>query len=317
MSELNNMNTYLFDLVRKNIKLFLIIGVLAAIASVIFSSPTFIAPKYKSTAIVYPSNLGEYSDESPIEQMVQWFESRSIKNSVIAELDLASHYDIDTEAKLGSYYVLLEYGSNVSVNETKYESAEIVVTDTDPEMAFKIASANIRYFNELVRAEHKKRAKEDLITAKNQLEKIQYELDSVSSELKKIRTEYNIISYGAQSEEVTKGYLGTFDGANRTSINKEEIKILKKNIEEKGGDFVMLDQRVYHLLDAYKYWEEEYNKVLMVYNREMTYTNMVTAPSVSYKKVYPIRWLIVISSTLMAVFFAFVVLLFLNKFKRD
>lgn len=48
----------------------------------------------------------------------------------------------------------------------------------------------------------------------------------------------------------------------------------------------------------------------------MTYTNTVTKPVVSYKKVYPIRWLIVAISTFGAVFFAFVVLLFQNKIKK-
>jgi len=107
--DLKSMNTGLFKLVIKNYKLLAIVGVIAIVLSAVFSSPAFIAPKYKSTAIVYPSNLGEYSEESPIEQMMQWFDSRKIKDRVIEENDLAEHYEIDKEGELYSYYMLEEY----------------------------------------------------------------------------------------------------------------------------------------------------------------------------------------------------------------
>lgn len=316
MSDLANMNSNLFQIALKNKKILIIVGLVAAVLSAVFSSATFIKPKFKSQAIVYPSNLGEYSEESPIEQMMQWFESRTIKENVIKEFNLAEHYDIKPEDKLADYYLMLEYDDNVKISETKYESAEIVVTDTDPEIAYKMVNSIIENVNKVIRAEHKKRALEDLITVETQFNRIKSNLDSVSSELKKIRKEYHIINYSVQSEEVMRGYLRTFDGASKTSSNYDEIIKLMNNIEEKGGDFINLEQRVYHILDAYKYWESEFIKADKTYRRVMTYTNIVTKPVVSYKKVYPIRWLIVAISTFGAVFFAFVVLLFQNKIKK-
>lgn len=314
MFDLKNMNSNIIAIALKNLKLLIAVGVVAGVLSIVFSSPTFIDPKFQSQAIVYPSNLGEYSEESPIEQMMQWFESRTIKENVIKELNLAEHYDIDTKTdSLGHYWLLLEYDENVSINETKYESAEITVTDTDPEVAYKMVNAIIENLNKVIRSEHKKRAKEDLVTIENQFNLVKKELDSVSLELTKIRKGYNIINYGSQAEEVMRGYLRTIEGANKANINNSEILRLKENLEEKGGDFIILDQRVYQLLDLYKAWEKEYKNALKIVNREMTYTNMVTKPFISYKKVYPVRWLIVVFSTFSAVFFAFVVLLFLNK----
>lgn len=316
MSDLATMNSNFFQIALKNKKTLIIVGVVSAALSVVFSSPTFIKPKFKSQAIVYPSNLGEYSEESPIEQMMQWFESRTIKESLIKEFNLAEHYDIDPANKLADYYLLLEYDENVVISETKYESAQISVTDTDPELAFKMVNSIIDNLNKVIRVEHKKRALEEFKTVETQFDKIKIELDSVSKELKKIRTDFNIIDYATQAEEVTKGYLRTFDGASKTSSNYEEIIKLKKNIEEKGGDFITLDQRVYHLLDAYKFWENEFFKATSNINRVMTYTNLVSEPAISYKKVYPIRWLIVSLATFGTVFFAFVIILFQQKIKK-
>lgn len=316
MSDLANMNSNLFQIALKNKKTLLIVGVVSTILSVVFSSSTFIKPKFKSQAIVYPSNLGEYSEESPIEQMMQWFESRSIKENVIKEFNLAEHYDINPADKLADYYLSLEYSDNIKINETRYESAEIVVTDTDPEQAYKMVYSIIDNLNKVIRAEHKKRADEDLLTTKNQLTKIKNDLDSTSNELKKIRKNYHIINYPAQSEQVMRGYLRTFDGASKTTSNFDEIVKLKNNIEEKGGDFINLEQRVYHLLEAYQFYEKEYHEAVKVATRVMTYTNLVSKPAISYKKVYPIRWLIVSLSTFGAVFFAFVIILFQQKIKK-
>lgn len=316
MSDLATMNSNFFQIALKNKKTLIIVGVVSAVLSVVFSSPTFIKPKFKSQAIVYPSNLGEYSEESPIEQMMQWFESRTIKENVIKEFNLAEHYDINPADKLADYYLLLEYDENVVISETKYESAQISVTDTDPELAFKMVNSIIDNLNKVIRTEHKKRALEEFKTVETQFDKIKIELDSVSKELKKIRTDFNIIDYATQAEEVTKGYLRTFDGASKTSSNYEEIIKLKKNIEEKGGDFITLDQRVYHLLDAYKFWENEFFKATSNINRVMTYTNLVSEPAISNKKVYPVRWLIVALATFGTVFFAFVIILFQQKIKK-
>jgi capsular polysaccharide biosynthesis protein len=317
MSNLEHLNSNLLQIALKNKKTLIIVGFSAVVLSIVFSSPTFIEPKFKSQAIVYPSNLGEYSEESPIEQMMQWFESRTLKENVIKEHDLAKHYDINVEEdKLGEYYLFLEFDENVKISETRYESAQITVTDTDPEKAFQMVNSVINNFNKVVIDEHRKRAKEDLITVETQFNRIKKDLDSVSNELKKIRKDFSIINYGVQSEEVMKGYLRTFDGASKTSSNTEEILRLKKNLEEKGGDFITLDQRVYQLLESYKYWETEFIKANKTYTREMTYTNLVSKPTISHKKVYPIRWLIVALSTFGAVFFAFVVILFQGRIQK-
>ena len=98
--------------------------------------------------------------------MMQWFDSREIKERVINSNDLYTHYDIDSENKLAYYYMLEEFDENISVTETKYESAEINVLDTDPEKAKKIVLSMITNFDDVIRTAHKKRALEDLTSQK-------------------------------------------------------------------------------------------------------------------------------------------------------
>ncbi|MGB0887469.1 MAG: Wzz/FepE/Etk N-terminal domain-containing protein [Vicingaceae bacterium] len=317
MIDLKNMNSNLFNVITKNIKLLGIVGIAAAILSVIFSSSMFIAPKFKSTAIVYPSNLGEYSEESPIEQMLQWFDSKKVKDAVIKDNDLYSHYEIDEEDKLSSFYILEEYNENISVTETKYESAEITVLDTDPEKAYIIAQSIIDNFSKEIRKVHKQRAEEEFTAIDKEFNRVKEQLYSVSENLKKLRVEYHIINYGSQSDHVSKGFLKTFEGANSSSVNTQEILKLKKNIEEKGGEFIMSEKRFYHLISSYNYWENEYLKSKRSIERKMTYTNIVNSPQIPVKKVYPVRWIIVLLSTFGALAFTFVLLLFKSQLNSE
>jgi capsular polysaccharide biosynthesis protein len=290
MFDIKNMNNNFIEIALKNFKLLFIVGAVAAILSVVLSSPKFIEPKFQSQAIVYPSNLQEYSEESPIEQMMQWFESVSIKDKIIEEYNLAEHYDIEVEKdKLGYYYLLMEYDENISINETKYESAEISVIDTDPEMAFKITNSIIKHFNDVVKNVHRKRADEDLKTASEKMERVKIEMDSVIRKL-------NIM-----------------DGIDEDN----KMLSLKGDLSNKSSSYILYSQRATDLNALYQEFKIEYHDILNQRLREMTYTNVVTEPYASYKKVYPVRWLILVISTFSAIFFTFIVLLFSYRLKNN
>jgi len=49
---------WLVGVVKDNLKLFLLVAVLSAVAGIVISLPVFMTPKFKSTAIVYPTNVG-------------------------------------------------------------------------------------------------------------------------------------------------------------------------------------------------------------------------------------------------------------------
>ncbi len=293
MAELKTLNTYLFEIIIKNIKLFIIVGITAIVAATLFSSPTFISPKYKSTAIVYPSNLVKYSKESPIEQMMQWFESVDIKDKVIADNNLIEHYKIDKEDKLYYYYLLNEYDDNISVSETKYESAEITVKDEDPKVAYKIVNSVIDNFNKVVRKIKLKREVEDFKKLEYRYHRVLAQLDSIGVEVQLLDNPKAKITSGI------KNYLR-----------------LKEDITKSSNNYILNNDKLTTLLEEYAKINQDYNYTLAIMNNKRTYTNLVVKPYINYKKVYPIRWLIVVSSLFGALFFTFITLLFIKKIKN-
>ena len=113
-----------FDLMQIILKwkltLAIVLGV-SIILSAVFSSAYFIKPKYKSVAIIYPSNLMPYSQESPTEQMLQLFQSDSIFDHVVAHFNLISHYKLDSLSPTIYNELLFLYNENVSIKKTEEE----------------------------------------------------------------------------------------------------------------------------------------------------------------------------------------------------
>lgn len=94
-----------------------VIGIIAIIAAVIFSSPFFIKPLYKSTVILYPTasnsiskvllsdnpgntkDILEFGEDEQTEQMLQVLHSNKIRDKIISKYNLLDHYEIKENSK--------------------------------------------------------------------------------------------------------------------------------------------------------------------------------------------------------------------------
>src|ERR1051326_6327401 len=125
----------------------LIAAVIAVVLSSVFSSSFFIKPKFKSTAVIYPSNLMPYSQESPTEQMIQLFQSDSIFNDVVKHFNLVQHYGLDSASPVLRNELMGIFNENISIKKTEYEAVRIESMDQDPKVACDIINEMIRSFN--------------------------------------------------------------------------------------------------------------------------------------------------------------------------
>lgn len=292
------------------------IVLLGIILAAIFSSPWFITPKFKSYALVYPSNIEPYSEESQSEQMLQFLQSADIRDSIIKEYNLAERYEIDPSYKYFQTAMISEYSKNVVISKTPYESIRIEVTDADPQVACNMVNSIIDLYDKEVLKLHREKYKEVVDIWKDRLQQKQAEIDSVETKLYKIRTEYGIIDYPNQSREVARGYLRTVDGDNAAkNINTPAVMKLKENIEKYGGIYTYYNDRYYDLIAEYGKVKMEYDAALMHYNRDITYTNVISQPFPADKKSYPVRWVIVVLTALGVFFVSFLVVLFIENYE--
>mgnify|MGYP006309887991 CR=1 FL=1 len=123
----------------------IIVTVVAMIAAVIFSSPFFITPKYKSTVILYPAatnaiskalltesssaqdDILKFGEDEETEQLLQILHSNRIRDKIISKYNLMEHYEIDPEARFPMTELLKQYRSNINFRLTEFMSVEISI----------------------------------------------------------------------------------------------------------------------------------------------------------------------------------------------
>ncbi|MCX6273925.1 MAG: hypothetical protein NTV09_01790 [Bacteroidetes bacterium] len=313
------MNSYLqsadiFKIINQSRKPLIIVGVIAAIASAIFSGPDFIKPRYKSESVMYPSNLTKYSDESPTEQMIQLLQSSDIRDSVINAFSLYQHYEIDSvKNKTHRTEIFKMYDQNVSISKTEYESVNIVVYDTDPIYAAGIIDSMVSYLNKKARFMQREKSYEVLAMSRQRLSLKKMEMDSIEALIQTYRDKYGLLEYKTQAKEYARAYLKAIQSGSPRAL--AESKQMLTSLGEKGGEFSALSEHLWRVRGAFNDLKQEYETYLNDVSKVLTYANIVTYPVPADKKSYPIRWLIVVISVSSSLFMAFLVLLFLDSKK--
>ena len=291
---------------------FIIVTAASFILSLVFSSEFFIPPHYKSFATVYPSNIIPYSSETPSEQLLQLSESSDIRNSLIRKFKLAAHYRIDTSAKAGLSELINTYQSNVEVKQTQFNSIEIQVFDTDPQMACDMVNQIINSVNLKARSLQREKTKELVVIIGNQMKEKKKQIDSITTVLQELRVKYQLLDYDIQVKEVTRNYLLALSTGARKE-NLKDIDVLMRNLQEKGGECYQLKQTFDVVLESYNTAKLEYDKAMSDLYKDLTYINVVSKPFPADKKSYPVRWLIALASMASANLFLFLILMMITK----
>jgi capsular polysaccharide biosynthesis protein len=263
-----------------------ILTVVAALVSLVVSSSYVMKPRFKSVAIVYPSNINPYSEESQTEQMLQWLNSSDVRNAVIQKFDLANHYKISPKEKY--FATILEgiYKKNVSISKTQYESIEVSVADEDPVMARDMATAILDFTDKKISDVHKVKFMEVIDALEVTLKAKRNEIDSIKGLYRDIAVKYGVYDIGGQTQEITRGELRTVAGGGG-NINTANVSRLKNGMMEKSGDLIFLNNRIWNLGNEYNELMRRYDLARLDVNRKTTFINLVTPPFQADKKFYP------------------------------
>lgn len=296
---------------------FLVAGAIAVLLSAIFSGPTFIKPKFASTARIYPTNLWVLSEESETEQMLEIINSRDIKFKVIDVFNLDEVYKIRRDDPHYMTFMLDTYNKNVNAGKTKFETVEIKVMDHDPQRASDMCDSIIHFFNKKVRNMHKAKDWEMVEILSRELDKKKIALDTVIPRLDYIRKEYGILDFKSQVEKVTEGYMNALASGRATTSDARKIQELYNNLAEKGTQTRLLENQFKYLVSSIDSITRLREVHLSEFEKNITYAHIVEYPVPADKKSYPVRWLIVAFSTLAAVFLAMLVFLILDYRKND
>ncbi len=292
----------------KNKKVFVLVVIGAAVLS--YGASFLIKEKFKSNSVVYPVNLFRNSEESPSEQLLQYFLSEDVKLKIAKDFNLFSRYGVDTlSTKGGKALFDFMYMENVLISPTIYESIDITIKDEDPAFAQKLNAALVLNTNQLIKESKRKIVNQYLENTKKVIDIQSKELDSLSTSILKIKTEYNILDENDQAKYLSK-QLST-----GSSLN-ESAQLTVKGIKEKGTELKVLDGRVKSTLKSYTQIKIKNDAYLLDVSGDMDFYVYVSKPNLQDKKCTPIRWVIVMISSLSAFLMTLVFFLYKNRSKE-
>jgi capsular polysaccharide biosynthesis protein len=309
-------NQNLLEIIWKWKKHLIIVGILAIVLSAFFSSSIFIKPKFKSTARIYPSNnIYVFSEESQSEQLLEIISALDIKLRVIDAFNLSDVYKISKDEPQYLTYMLAEFNDNVKFKKTEFETIEIQVLDTDPKRSCAMCDSIINFLDDKVRSMHRIKYEEVVRIARKDYSALSHQVDSIEERLNFFRKEYQIVDYSTQAKEITKGMVSVLAQQKMNTAGGKVLEKWMKNFTEKGGEFVLLDQQQKLLVIQRSELKKILDESISNATKKIIYGLKVQSPVPADKKSYPTRSLIMLISTLSALFVALLAILLLENKK--
>ena len=220
-----------------------IVRLLAAVATYIFTGPKFITPLYKANVIFYPTsntnlsttlltepgNQGysvlEFGNDEDAEQLLLILSSDDMKNNVVLKFELAAHYGLDTSNNISMLSLRTMFNKNLEVKQTEYKAIEVVVFDKDPKLAAEIANYIANYADAKKNDIQKVKAKEALNIITEEYTRQINMMDSLNKSLAELRA-LGIYDYFEQSSQLNEAYT-----INKIRLEQEQalLKVYEEN----------------------------------------------------------------------------------------
>lgn len=320
-------NLVLF-LIKKR-KPLIIITLAAAVVSSIVS--LLIDNKFQSTVIMFPANsnsisktlmaedvtgkndITAFGEEEQAEQMLQILNSDEIRWKIIEKYNLMQHYEIDQDEKYKLTKLYKEYDSNISFKRTEFMSVRIDVLDKNPDTAAMIANDIAALLDSARNRMQQDRAREGLAIIEDKYFEMRDYLQLLEDSLTTLR-EYGVHDYEKQIEMLSQEYYKVLAQGNTSAAKKLEDKL--EVLAKYGSAHISMTEILEYERERLALLRAKYEETKADAERSMTYKFIVNNAYPSEKKAYPIRWLIVVVSTISTLVLAILSLIFIENYKR-
>jgi capsular polysaccharide biosynthesis protein len=320
-------STNLFVLLYTWRKPILIVSIAAAVLSAGMS--LIMKERYKSTVILYAEqqhsfgaqlledvqkeDLLTFGEEEDAERLLQIINSDQVRNKIIDKYKLWDVYEIDRQQAGANTLIAKEYQDNVSAQLTKFGSVEVAVLDENPNNARDMANDIALYADSVANRLRSERAMVAFKYAESSLQSLLNEVKTMEDSMKVLQ-EMGVYSYLDQIAALTEMY-GTAIAQghpDRALQLKQQMDFLSKY----GTTYVNLETNLKEAYDKLNVLRKRYDLMKIDVESNIPVMRVVDYASAADKKSFPIRWLIVVMSTISAFVFTFIVLLIVDNFNR-
>ena len=314
---------FLCNLLWKYRKSVLIILTSAALLALLFSSPLFITPLYKSTVILYPTSSNsiskvlisttyqsnkdilEFGETEQTEQMLQVLNSNRIRDKVIERFNLMEHYGIKPTQKYPYTKLNKLYDNRIKFRRTEYNAVRITVLDTDAALAAEIANEIAELFDSTMNTMQKEVAIKAFKLVETEYNSLCAEMAALEDSLNTLRS-LGVFDYESQVEMLSQ-QLAVELGRS----NYQGVKNIQKQLDilaQYGGAYYAINEKLDHDRLQLSLVKTKYEEAKVDATEDIPHKFVVTSAYQAEYKDYPIRWIIVVV-TVMATFLFLILLL--------
>jgi len=313
---LNTMEDNYFD--SSNLYVFLYkyklhLGVLFVLSALVSSLVSLnIQEKYKSVAVVYPSNTSsvakalissrfggktdimEFGEDEKSEQLLEVLNSDKVRSRLVDQYDLMAHYDIKLDETSTPNYDLNEiFSENISYSQNKNMAVEIQVLDHSPDTAALIAQSVLEILDNVMNDIQKERAVQGFAVVKKAYNDLNADIQKMEDSLAFIMSK-GVLSIKSQSEVYGSAYTKAIAKGNMKAAEllQSKLDILAKY----GAKYISLKETLENERLRLSELRGKYDEAKVDAEARIQNYFVVTNPYAAEKKSYPIRWLIVLLS---------------------
>lgn len=306
----------------------LLIGIASIVLSFIFSLPFFITPKYLSTVIMFPTSsnsiskalLGdnasakqdilEFGIDEQTEHMLQILNSSRIRERVIKKFDLLKHYDINPKSSYKNTLLQKEYEGNITFKRTEFMAVKISVLDKDPEMAANIANSIADLLDSVKNDMQRDRAMQGFRIVEAEYEQLKEDVRAKEDSLSVLR-KLGVNDYETQASMMNQQLAIEIAKNNTRGIKALEEKLNILSLY--GGPYVSLRDALEYEKKQLSLIKSKFDEARIDANESLPQKFVVESAFKSEEKAYPIRWLIMLSTTISALILAVILIIILEK----
>ena len=304
---------YLCKLLVEYRKPILIILAVAALCAVIFTTPYFITPLYKSTTVIYPTSSNSISkvlisttyqsdkdlmnigEDEQTEQMLQVLNSNRVRDKVISRFNLMEHYNIKANSKYPITKLNKLYDARIKFRRTEYNAVKITVLDADAALSARIANEIAEIFDSTMNQMQKEVAIEAFRIVEQEYNTLVDEMNRLEDSLNTLRR-LGVFDYESQVEMLSQQMAVELGRGNTQGINniQKQLDVLA----EYGGASYAINERLDNDRLQLSLVKSKYEEAKVDATEFIPHKFVVTSAFQAERKSYPVRWIILVVTVL-------------------
>jgi uncharacterized protein involved in exopolysaccharide biosynthesis len=223
------------------------------------------------------------------------------------------HYRINKDGKYPLTELNKMFEENISFNRTEYLSVRIDVMDEDPLMAADIANEISALLDTVKTRMQHDRALQALAIVQKEYHDFTKYLTAREDTLNKLRN-LGVLDYDSQVERLSEAYGKALLANNSKAVGEIDEKLAI--LAQYGGVYTSITQDMEHDREALSRLKTKFEESRVDATDKIPHKFVVNQAKPSEKKSYPVRWLIVLVSTLATFILSVVTVIIIENIQR-